>query len=155
MRLHLYMHTYQRTHAHRFLVKMSVPDLIIDCSDRLGLTGPAIAAPTAASGGSSAGCLAALHISGVGVEVGGKAGDFAGAFGVPMHMQVLVLSHLISSTCTCISDSPVSPHMHMQALVLSHAQMLGASQILGASIYLSDAYAGASPVSSHTHVHKC
>ena len=44
-------------------------------------TGPAIAAPTAASSGSSAGCLAALHISGVGVEVGGKAGDFAGAVG--------------------------------------------------------------------------
>jgi len=82
----------------RFLVTLQLPELILECSDRLLQTGPAV------SGGGgeacSKGCLSSLHFTNVCVEAGGKAGDYQGAFGVPVFLQLGVDSVFMTDLVT-------------------------------------------------------
>ena len=68
----------------RFRVSLSVGEFVVESSDRLALTGPLVPGV----GGMSRGCLFSMHFRGVEVEVGGKAGDYGGAFGVPLYAQL-------------------------------------------------------------------
>ena len=74
----------------RFLVSFRLPELIIECSDRLLQTGAEVSGVGGSGGGEarSKGCLSSLHLTKVCVEAGGKAGDYQGAFGVPVFLQL-------------------------------------------------------------------
>jgi hypothetical protein len=100
----------------RFRLSLSVTELVVECCDRLAQTGPLVSGEGGGGKGMSRGCLFSMHVTGVGVEVGGKAGDVGGAFGVPLYTQLVVEG-------VAILDHVALDSVHSQVLGLGKVKL--------------------------------